>query len=183
MHDLVMETLQRLATEGFSELDIEASLNRIVMAGKTAVSESGTLGVDLLQQLAGPWVWGWDVFARLRLGRRAERLRRRLADGEDVFRPLVQHYLLDNPHRINVTLLPSATLAEEQEDAEWDWIQGRLARMSFKERQEQVEQTKAMAAYQAAADPPEVSDAIPSLKVADLDPSISAVATEVAEVR
>eukprot|EP00955_Chlamydomonas_euryale_P047657 353756-Chlamydomonas_euryale.AAC.2 len=42
----------------------------------------------------------------------------RLASGEDVFGPLIRRFLLENPHRVSVTLLPDGGMAARAEQEE-----------------------------------------------------------------
>lgn len=46
----------------------------------------------------------------------------RLDAGEDVFAPLIQNYLLDNPHRVTLELQPDVGLGEKQETEEKDTL-------------------------------------------------------------
>lgn len=42
----------------------------------------------------------------------------KLASGEDVFGPLIRKYLLENKHRVTLTMLPDSTLAAQVEEQE-----------------------------------------------------------------
>ena len=66
VHEKIFETLQDLADRGFEEEDVAASLNRIKNKMKRAPVEAGVWGVNLLESLAGKWVWERDLMEAMR---------------------------------------------------------------------------------------------------------------------
>ena len=81
-------------------------------------------------------------------------LQGRLASGEHVFGPLLQKYLLGNPHKISVRVLPDKQLAAQQEAAEKDRLQQRMQAMSQQDIQAAVKETAELKHRQVKPPPP-----------------------------
>ena len=56
-----------------------------------------------------------DAFEPMKYTEALEAFKGRLESGEDVFGPLIQKLLLDNPHRVTLELQPDVKLGELQE--------------------------------------------------------------------
>lgn len=57
----------------------------------------------------------------------------KLAGGSDVFGPLIHRFLLDNPHRISVVMLPDSALAAKTEEGEKARLEAIRAQLSEQE--------------------------------------------------
>jgi len=179
VHELILRVMAEVAEAPSVLGDAEAAINRMVVSYKAQAAESGSWGVDLAMSIAGPWVWGRDLFGQFSALRRVERMRERLGRGEDVFGDLARRYFLENPHRVNITMLPSEELAEQIAAEESRVLRAAYSSFASEGRvAELAEETVAIAAFQAEQDPPSAVATIPRLKISDLDTEVTAVPTE-----
>ena len=112
----------RLATEGFDREAVDASLNPLEFRLREFDTGGSPEGLSLMLAATGRWVYGQDPLEALRYEAPLAELKRELAaNGHDtLFKRMLGFYLLDNPHRVAVTLSPDPTmerrvLAEERE--------------------------------------------------------------------
>jgi Zn-dependent M16 (insulinase) family peptidase len=74
VHSKIFETLEDLADRGFEVEDVAASLNRIKNRLRRAPVESAVWGVNLLESIAGKWIWERDIVEAMRWDVHAEEL-------------------------------------------------------------------------------------------------------------
>ncbi len=163
---LVLETLEKVATEGFSPERIEAAIHRLEFSNREVTGDSYPYSLLLLMRLFGPWIHGGDPLAALNFAENLQRLRQELAAGP-FFENLIRKRLLENPHRITLLLQPDTELGPQQEQkvrAELDKIQQQL---SDAEKQRLVEQ--ALALKQAQEQTEDLS-CLPTLELSDIQP-------------
>lgn len=84
------------------------------------------------------------------------------------FEALVKQYLIDNPHKSLVVLLPKKGLTERREKELKDRLAARKAELSEEEIQNLIDRTKALQAYQDTPDTEENLSKIPMLAVTDI---------------
>lgn len=117
LEQLVLDTLATVARDGVPLVDVEAVLHQFELSQREIGGDSYPYGLQLLLnglshvlQDADP-VPVWDIEAEL------ARLREAIRD--PAFVPgLVRRLLLDNPHRVRLTLVPDAALPARREAAE-----------------------------------------------------------------
>ncbi len=119
VHALVFETLQRLAEEGLSDDDAAAARNRLEFAARELDAWSGQRGVALAVGAMGVWFHGRDPVAALDLDRSFADLDARLATGRGAaLSALVRGGLLEQPHRVEVTIVPDPDLSHRRQEEE-----------------------------------------------------------------
>jgi len=117
IEDLVLSTLEQAAREGFSAERVEAAIQQLEFAHREVRGDHYPYGLSLLSRLMGPWVHGADPARALLVGRAVQELRRELAAGP-YFPDLLRRQLLDNPHRVTLTLHPDPELKAKEEAEE-----------------------------------------------------------------
>jgi len=147
----ILEILQKIALEGVAQEDVEAVLHQIELSQREIGGDSYPYGLQLVLnglnaalQDADPLAL-WDVDSVL------AQLRQSIQD-PDYIKNLVKTALLDNPHRVRLTLKPDNTISQKRQAAE----AARLAKMqqalSEDEKQAIIANTKALVARQAQVD-------------------------------
>lgn len=161
---LILDTLARVAAEGFPAERIDAAVHQLELAHREVRGDHYPYALGLLSRLMGPWIHGSDPVRPLQLTDDLRRLRQEMAQGP-YFSGLIHRYLLDNPHRVTLTLVPDPALRREEEQA----LQGRLAevRSGLDETaiQRLVEDAKTLQMSQEA--PADLS-LLPTLELADI---------------
>ena len=82
---------------------------------------------------------------------------------------LIKRLLLDNAHRLTLTLKPSLTLAEEKQKTEEEELAHIKANLNSAEKKQIIEQANALARRQSQVDDPEL---LPKVGLEDVPPKI-----------
>ena len=180
--DLILSTLSGIAEGGFDDTAIEASMNTVEFRLR-ASSASPMKGLSFMMGAMSEWNYGRDPIAPLRFEETLSQLKADVASsGGQVFVELLRKYVLDNGHRVTLTLVPEPTLAstlEADEEAELEAVRSQLG---ASELEQLAEETAALKAAQAAHDDPADLAKLPTLSTADLEPKTKPVPVEVATI-
>jgi Zn-dependent M16 (insulinase) family peptidase len=148
---LVLQTLERVAEQGIAQDRIEAALHQLELAQREIGGGSYPYGLQLILDAIPAAVHYGDPVASLDLDPVLAELREAIKDTNFIPR-LVREWLLNNPHRVRLTLKPDAELAQRNQAAE----QARLAAikrgLSETEKQKVIEQSRQLIARQAQED-------------------------------
>lgn len=166
---LILDTLNGLAQNGFPQDQVEASLNTIEFNLRESNFGGYPRGIVYMIGALQTWLYGKDPFEPLAYEKPLQAIKARLNNHEYVFANLIKQYLIDNPHRVTLTMLPSATWQSERDEAERARLGAARARMSDADLDQIVEETRKLKEMQVAPDSPEALATIPSLTLADLE--------------
>ncbi|TYO98717.1 hypothetical protein EDC39_10579 [Geothermobacter ehrlichii] len=132
---LILDTLERVVGEGFSDERIAGALHRLEFANREVTGDSYPYPLLLMMRLLGPWLHADDPVSPLRLERHLDRLRDNLKD-PGYLPGIIREMLLDNPHRVRLLLKPDTTLKQRQDEELARRLQQRRARLSAAEAEE-----------------------------------------------
>lgn len=148
---LILDELQRIVREGVEPELLQAMLHQLELSQREVGGDSYPYGLQLiLQSLAGA-MHGGDPIALLDVDSALKELEEEIKDSQFIPR-LIQEWLLDNPHRVTLTLLPDAELSAKKEEAELAKLQQIQSQLSEAEKQQIVEQALALDKRQAEED-------------------------------
>ena len=168
--EVIMQTLLKLAEEGFDKDDIQSSLNSFEFSLREFSGGIEMNGIDILTTIFDQWNYDIHPIEALAFDNALQELKRIVRDsGSGIFQNLIREYLLNNSHRAIVDLYPSPTMEAEQLAQEKQMLAKVQKSFSPKELQDVLDQAKALEEVQKADDPSEAVAAIPSLTLADLD--------------
>ncbi|AWN23426.1 peptidase M16 [Deinococcus irradiatisoli] len=163
---LVLDTLRRIEREGLDDELIDSALHQFEIAQRE-VSNAGTpYALKVLFAMLNPWLYGGDPVASLNLSAELEKLRAERAQGR-VFEPMIRQSLLDNPHRVTLSLLPDPQLQERQAAEERAMVERLSAHFTDQDRAAIVED--ALTLQNAPADDHSL---LPSLGLSDVTLSV-----------
>jgi Zn-dependent M16 (insulinase) family peptidase len=120
---LVMETLEQVARDGIPQEMVEAQLHQLELSQREITGGSYPFGLQLILGGLSAAIHRGDPIAALNVDPALEKLREAIKD-PDYIPSLIRRWLLDNPHRVRLTLRPDNQLAERRDAAEAE----RLAR-------------------------------------------------------
>lgn len=146
IEQLILQTLQQTAAEGFDSDRIEGALHRIEFSNREVSGDSYPYPLVLLMRVFGPWLHADEAASPLRIDQHLERLRQRLND-PDYLPGLIRSLLLDNPHRVRLLLRPDQQKqARENETLEKELanLRDKLSPQQARELVDQSAQLKAM---------------------------------------
>ena len=183
VQELVMTTLAKLEKDGFPEGAVEAAINTIEFSLRENNTGSFPRGLSLMFRAMSAWIYDRDPYANLVWEEPLAAFKARLAkqSTQEVFGALIRAYLLDNKHRLDLTMVPDAGLGREMEAAEKARIAQAAAAMSESDRAALVTETVQLRERQEKPDSPEALRCIPALSLADMPKTISTVPTTVTQ--
>lgn len=178
---IVNEVLSKLVKEGISSELVEASLNKHLFHLKeAAISESNPRGVIYAIGALNSWLYGNSPFERIEFSDALDQLKV-LAKGR-YFEDLIERKLLDNPHRVALTLKADPGKSDRQEAKTLADLKAYQESLSTEEVQALVDNTQALIQKQEQADKPEDLDKIPRLTREDLTTETSVKEINVSEL-
>ncbi len=169
VEQLVLTTLEELATHGIDPRTVAASLHTVEFQLREHNTGSFPRGLALLARGLPAWMYGADPIAWIAFAEPWERLRQAVAATPRYFEALIRRYFLDNPHRTTLLLLPDPHLAAEWEAQEQARLEATRATLTPTDWEALRRQNEALRRWQETPDPPEALAAIPRLRLSDLD--------------
>jgi len=166
---IVLETLEKLATDGFEQSAVEASLNSLEFKLREFNTGGFPRGLSFMLGSLSSWLYDRDPTEPLRFEKPLQDLRARLEKGEKVFEGLITKYLLENKHKVVVKSFPDPSLEEETAKNEAAELEKVRSSMTEDDLKALVEETEELKKRQEAEDPPEKLALIPTLSMEDLD--------------
>ncbi|MGD8937139.1 MAG: insulinase family protein, partial [Thiogranum sp.] len=155
LEQLVLDVLQKVADAGVPFERVAAVLHQLELSQREISGDSYPYGLQLILDGLSSAVHGGDPVAALNLDPVLEQLRESIRD-PDYIRRLVKTRLLDNQHRVRLTLTPDAGLSARREQAEAERLAAIKATMDQEQRLHVVEQAQALAERQQLVDDPDV---------------------------
>ena len=164
---IIEDTLKDLAQNGIDKDSLLAAINLFAFKYKEADFGSYPKGLMYGLQALDSWLYDDKApFMYIEANETFQKLRDKVEEG--YFEQMIKDLLLDNPHKVLLTLEPSKTLAKEMEEA----MLGRLSSYQQSLGQEEIdrirEHAEELKAYQAAEEDPADLAKIPMLKRGDL---------------
>jgi Zn-dependent M16 (insulinase) family peptidase len=152
---LVLGVLGEVAEQGIDKRRVEAVLHQLELSQREISGDGYPYGLQLILSGLSCAIHGGDPVALLNLDPVLDELRRAI-DDPDYIRNLVRERLLENMHRVRLTLVPDRELSQRRKLAE----QRRLAQLSTQldeqGRQAVQEQTAVLLQRQAQMDDPDI---------------------------
>ncbi|MHB0922432.1 MAG: insulinase family protein [Bellilinea sp.] len=176
---LVVDTLNTLAEDGIDSQTVAASLNTVEFALRENNTGSFPRGLALMLNVLEEWNYDRNPIDALAFETPLNAIKSLAAEGHGYFEGLIRKYLLDNPHRVTLLLLPDAELGTRRAEAEQKRLEQARAKMSPVELSEIIETTSELHQRQENADTPEALATIPMLKRDDLDKTIKLIPIDI----
>ena len=165
---LVLEVLQKVAAEGVPQERVEAVLHQLELSQREVAGDGYPYGLQLILECLSSAIHRGDPVAVLNLDPVLSELRDQIRD-PDYIPGLVRKLLLENPHRVRLTLTPDAELSARRERAEAVQLAALKQRMDERQRLQVVQQAGELAERQQQADDPEL---LPKVGLEDVPPEM-----------
>jgi Zn-dependent M16 (insulinase) family peptidase len=168
MESLVLQVLQKVADEGVPLERVEAVLHQLELSQREVAGDGYPYGLQLIMECLSSAVHRGDPVAALNLDPALDELRELIHD--PAYIPgLVRELLLDNPHRVRLTLTPDAELSARREQAELANLAALKQQLSKQQRLQVVEQARLLVERQQKEDDPSV---LPKVGLDDIPPEM-----------
>ncbi|PSF05403.1 peptidase M16 [Marinobacter fuscus] len=151
LEQLVEATLQKVVEEGVSQERLEAILHQLELHQREIAGDQFPYGLQLIMSAIAPMVHGGDPVELLDLEPVLATLREKIKD-PDYVPNLIRRKLLDNAHRVTLTLRPDEQLENRRQHAIREALAKRKAMLTDADKAEIVERAKALEERQMRKD-------------------------------
>ncbi len=165
---LILDTLAELARTGIDPDTIGASLNTIEFRMREQNTGRFPRGLFMMLNALTSWLYDDDPIDVLAFEAPLNAIKKEALKG-GYFEKLIQSFLLDNPHRSTVHLIPDPEEGVRIAAAEVERLSTAKAGMSSNQIEKTIKTARHLKALQDAPDSPEALSKIPSLSLDDLD--------------
>ncbi len=169
---LILETLQEIATTGIDTQQVESAIHQMELDTREVSGGHYPYSLNLLFRFFGTWMHGGDPLNSIDFDKILSQLKDRIKEG-NYLESQIKKYLIDNPHRVKVQLIPDAEL-ENKRLAE---VQCRLENiksgLSDADKAQLLEDSRNLRKIQETK---EDLSCLPSLKVSDIPKGIRYIA-------
>lgn len=166
--EMVSETLQKVAQEGFEEEMIEGIVNR--MEFRLREGDSPYKGLIYLFSLKNSFLFADDIYDGIEFEKPLAAVKEGIKNG--MLQQIVQDYFIDNPHALMMVFKPEPGLEKKMSEQTKTKLAEYKASLTEEELQKLVEETKALKEYQQAEDSPEAVASIPMLSRSDISTDV-----------
>ncbi len=160
----VLEVIGRVARDGVDPATVAAVIDRIEMAQRDIGGDGYPYGLQLMSRALPGAMYRRDPAALLAIDDLVTALRARVADPGFV-RDLTQRYLVDNLHRVCVTMIPDPAKRQREREVEQARLQALAAKLDDTERARIATDATRLAERQAQAPN---ADLLPKVTLADV---------------
>jgi len=167
--EIVMTVLNDVAENGIEQSQIEAVLHQLELSQREIGGDGYPYGLQLILAGLSAATHRGDPIEVLNIDPVLEQLRKDIKQ-PDFIQTLVKRYLLNNAHRVRLTLKPDAKLAQNREAAEKQTLADIKKSLSAKDVQKVISTAEDLAQRQQEEDDPEV---LPKVGLGDVPATMS----------
>lgn len=162
--EIVFNTLQEVATNGFDKPMVEGIINRMEFNLKEG--DSAQKGLMCLFMTYQPWFFANDPFIGLEFNKPLAEVKKAL--DTNLLETVVQEHLLSNQHALLVMLKPEQGLQAKIDEATNEELNLYKAGLNGEDMEKIITQTSELIAHQQREDTPEALATIPMLELSDI---------------
>lgn len=161
---LVLDVLEKVAEEGVPKEMLEAQLHQLELVQREISGDGHPYGLNLILAAMPSAIHRGDAIALLNLDPVLESLHEQINE-PDFVQKLVKEWLLDNAHRLRLTLRPDADLAARRDAFEAKTLETVRQSLSDEQAQALIDQAAALEARQMQEDDESI---LPKVTIADV---------------
>lgn len=166
--EIIESTLKNIAESGVQKNSLKAALNAFEFQYREADFGSFPKGLLYCMNMLESWLYDDnEPFMHIHAGKTFQELNEYV--GTDYYENLIRKYLLDNPHKLILTMNPKRGLSEKAAKKLEEKLAEYKASLSDKELEEIIKKTKALKKYQSEPSTEEELKSIPVLQLEDID--------------
>ncbi|MBD3334139.1 MAG: hypothetical protein GF355_01330 [Candidatus Eisenbacteria bacterium] len=178
IESLTLETLERIAREGFPGDLLEAAFHQVEYRGREITRSPFPFSITLLFRCLNTWLHDNDPLMPLSFAEHIQSLRRRWQAEPELFQKAIRRWLIENPHRLRSICAPSPTLADEREAALKERLAERKSHMSAQELKEVRSTVVQLREDQRAKDSAAAVDTLPKLQLDEIPRGVERIPTK-----
>ncbi len=167
VEQLSLETIARECAQGFDRDKVAAALRRFELSTREIKSE---YPLQLMDRVFGPWLYDSDPIGFVQITDRLDELHAAMANDGRYLEKIAKKWLIDNPHRLRMTLLPDPNYMEQNDREAADRVKAIVDSLSDAGRQTADEIAQRLHAHQDEGNTPEALATLPRLAKSDVSP-------------
>ncbi len=148
---MVLQVLEQVVETGVPQSQVEAALHQLELSQREIGGDSYPYGLQLMLSGLGAAVHRGDPVAAINLDPVLASLHQKIQQ-PDYIQQQVKRLLLDNQHRVRLTLRPDTQLAKRRDQAEADRLAAIKSTLSAEQQQLLLDQASALKARQNQVD-------------------------------
>lgn len=161
---LIIDCLNAIAENGVAAEDVDSALHQLELHQREIGGDHYPYGLQIIMNALTASTHRGDPVAMLDVDRALSHLRNALTD-PDFIKHQVKALLLDNPHRVRLTLRPDVKMNDLKEAATQKTLAEIKSRLSESEKTQIIEDSQALAARQVNVDD---ADILPKVTLKDV---------------
>ncbi|MBT8147947.1 MAG: insulinase family protein, partial [Gammaproteobacteria bacterium] len=178
VEQLVLSTLEKIAAEGVPQEQVEAALHQLELHQREITGDSYPYGLQLILASLSTAIHRGDPIALLNIDPVLDELREAIRD-PGYIPGLINKLLLENSHRVTLTLYPDPQLADQQIELEQQKLADIKKQLDREQAEQIIKQSQALAERQAQEDDPEI---LPKVGLQDIPESITQPESQVSSL-
>jgi len=152
---LILGVLEKVAEEGLPLERVESVLHQLELLQREISGDGYPYGLQLILEALPSAIHRGDPVAALNLDPVLEKLRDQIQDPEFI-KQLVRELLLENPHRVRLTMKPDANLAAERKQREAARLSAIKSGLSEEDRKDIISRSHQLQERQSSEDDPDI---------------------------
>jgi len=152
---LILSVLDDIAKNGVPSEQVESVLHQLELGQREIRGDGMPFGLQLLLSGLTSAMQRGDTLASMDLDPALERLRKK-TENPDFISELVQRLLIDNPHRVRLTLRPDNKISDRRNEAEAQRLASTQKDLTEDETHRIVDMAQKLAERQVQEDDPEI---------------------------
>ncbi len=164
---LCLDTIARECENGFDKDKVAAALRRFELSTREIRSE---YPLQLMDRVFGSWLYESDPVGFVQITERLDELHKAMAADPRLLEKTGKKWLVDNPHRMRLTLVPDPRYIERSDKETAERVKSMVDTMSDAGRQTADEIAKRLAERQSEGNTPEHLATLPRLAKSDVSP-------------
>ena len=168
---LIFETLQEIVDAGIEPEQVNSAIHQMELDTREISGGHYPYSLNLLFRFFGTWMHGGDPLNSIDFDNILRQLKTRIEE-ENYLESQIKKYLIDNPHRVKVILVPDTELEGKKLSAVRASLEKIKSFLSDSEKEKLLLDSKAL---RTAQETKEDLSCLPSLKLADIPRGIKHV--------
>lgn len=174
VEQLILGTLERVAEHGVDAEQVEAALHQLELNQREISGDSYPYGLQLMMAGLSTAVHRGDPIRLLDIEPVLNQLRAEVKDPQFIPR-LIREWLLDNPHRVTLTLTPDPAITEREQAAEQKRLDEIAEQLTDAQRAQIADLNQRLAERQMREDDPEI---LPKVGLDDVPAELPLIESE-----
>jgi Zn-dependent M16 (insulinase) family peptidase len=176
---IIQDSLEKLARDGIEKDMVDAALNTLEFQLRENNTGGYPRGLAMMERVMTTWLYDQDPLVPIAFEKPFQMIKQRRMQDEHYFEGLIQKYLLENPFRAEVLLVPDDKLAKTREDEEKARLEKNRSGLTETEIQQLISNTQILKQRQETPDTPDALATLPVLKLNDLEKQIKKIPLDV----